>query len=568
MERNGNNTYGYGSEGPFSRIPSELKALPQWVLWRNETRKKGKPTKVPYDPNRPDRHAATSDPSTWGAFGLVVEILLANPRRYSGLGFVFSEDDPYCGLDWDDCLVPETGEIDPAVLEEVEAVGSYSEVSPSGTGIKAVCRAKLPGPGIKRPNIEMYDSGRYFALTGERLLALPSAVEDAQEAVEALYAKYASATKKGKMKSGSKKGAESAAPSRLSAATFLTFSDYMLLDDIAVSGHAKKFDRLCYQGDWEERYPSQSEADLALCTMLAFWTGKDPEQIDRLFRYSALYRDKWERTDYREATIALAIEGCHKVYGDQPEASPAVKDALDAISRALFADPWVGREGPVDQAALMSLVSTAHVHGKDRPEGVSVCESVRDLAADSGLGNLQTAQRAIRRLEKRGWIEPTEKGANGRPTVYVLLHRGNQTQPAPPEVTAPLLDLRKIRNAKGRDTARGDGAGPEGPRKSWATLITKVALSRGGLSLKELSDLSGRRADNLGPLLRGVVARGLLLEEDEAYVMPKDFANRLRKVLEEGGSDEAEKGMREKHKEERKHYAIKFLPLSPVQPLS
>lgn len=66
-------------------------------------------------------------------------------------------------------------------------------------------------------------------------------------------------------------------------------------------------------------YPSASEADLAFNSMTAFWTGKNPEQMDRLFRQSSLMRDKWDEKrgsqTYGQITIEKAIQGCREVYG-------------------------------------------------------------------------------------------------------------------------------------------------------------------------------------------------------------------------------------------------------------
>ena len=77
--------------------------------------------------------------------------------------------------------------------------------------------------------------------------------------------------------------------------------------------NGEKFRKLYCDGDWSD-YGSQSEADCALCAMTAFRTGPDPEMIDTVFRSSALMRDKWNRDDYREATIEKGIEACHGTF--------------------------------------------------------------------------------------------------------------------------------------------------------------------------------------------------------------------------------------------------------------
>ena len=85
-----------------------------------------------------------------------------------------------------------------------------------------------------------------------------------------------------------------------------------LLDDRKLIARARsatngvKFGRL-WCGQWKGDYSSQSEADLALCCLLAFWTQNDAVQIDSLFRQSGLMREKWDREDYRQRTIDAAL---------------------------------------------------------------------------------------------------------------------------------------------------------------------------------------------------------------------------------------------------------------------
>lgn len=120
--------------------------------------------------------AKSNDPATWTSFDLVQSAY--DPERFAGIGFMFSESDPFCGIDLDGCRNPETGEVSPWAREVILEFASYAEVSPSMTGIKIFCRGKSPfsggkkvqvdGPAIggKAPAIEVYDRLRYFAVTG------------------------------------------------------------------------------------------------------------------------------------------------------------------------------------------------------------------------------------------------------------------------------------------------------------------------------------------------------------------------------------------------------------------
>src|SRR5262249_35684456 len=137
-------------------IAAELKARPQWELWRYEQRG-GKRTKGPYQTN--GARAARNDPTTWTTFDAAVARLA--PGGDAGLGFVFSPSDPYAGIDLDKCRDATTGAIAPWAHGIVDALDSCSEVTPSGTGLHILVQGALPPGGRRRGQIEMYDQGRF-----------------------------------------------------------------------------------------------------------------------------------------------------------------------------------------------------------------------------------------------------------------------------------------------------------------------------------------------------------------------------------------------------------------------
>lgn len=180
---------------PFSHVPDELKQLPKWVLWK-EVIRDGKSTKVPYSVT--GSPAKSNDPSTWSTFQEAVD----HCKGYNGIGFMFSADDPYVGIDLDGCRDPETGRVCEWATEIAQRVNSYTEISPSGTGVKIWCRAKpQTTKGIKTqlgitpvcdklPGIEIYSHRRYFAVTGERLDTCDSGIKQREEAFNWLTEKY------------------------------------------------------------------------------------------------------------------------------------------------------------------------------------------------------------------------------------------------------------------------------------------------------------------------------------------------------------------------------------------
>ena len=168
-------------------------------------------------------------------------------------------------------------------------------------------RASLNGHGRNRHGpFEVYERGRYFTVTGDHVRGTPDAIEDRQEELEAVLAEFLP------------KREPSEPLPRVTVP--VDVDDQELLEKARRARNGSDFERL-YAGHWEGSYPSQSEADLALCGKLAFWCGRDPTRIDRLFRSSGLMRDKWDRADYRESTIDAAIAECRDVY--EPRSSRA-----------------------------------------------------------------------------------------------------------------------------------------------------------------------------------------------------------------------------------------------------
>lgn len=172
---------------PALRLPDDLTELDQWVVWRHEDRG-GRRTKVPYQ--KSGALASSTDPATWISYGDAVAALGAQPGRFAGIGFVFSADDPYTGIDFDQCL--RDGKLKPWVSPIIAALGdSYMEVSPSGSGVKVWVKATLKGTGTKRSYqdgaIEIYDRGRFFTVTGQALNDAPLHVEEHQRDVDDLY---------------------------------------------------------------------------------------------------------------------------------------------------------------------------------------------------------------------------------------------------------------------------------------------------------------------------------------------------------------------------------------------
>lgn len=385
----------------------ELAQRNQWVCWRRVKRENSKVEKVPLDP-RTRRWASTDAPDTWGSYEQATTT--AQEHGYDGVGFVFTADDPYCGVDLDGCINPETGEVEAWAVEIVETLDSYAEVSPSGTGIKVFVRASKPGKRCRTGNVEMYDTGQFFTFTGRRYSG--DGIEPRQDELEGLYHRLFP---------------EQDGTARVQSGTGFAGDDGELLNKARSNSRTGElFARLYAHGNWSG-FRSQSEADLRLCTILAFWCGPDEERIDRLFRGSKLYREKWDtgrgHSTYGEQTVLAAIKGCDYFYDPAygARAKNAVQDALIRRMEWAIAYAWPGRGGPTDRDVYRALLRQAWKYGGLHPEGIDVCMSARDIGPEACIGSRGTVTNALRRLaDKHGVVGVLDKGDPRKAARYLL----------------------------------------------------------------------------------------------------------------------------------------------------
>ena len=292
-----------------ANLPRRLVEVDQWLCWKEEKRD-GKPTKIPITPGT-GAFASSTDADTWTNFKAAVEY--ARSDEADGLGFVFTADDPFVGIDLDDCRDPATGHVDEDAREIVNRLDSYTEVSPSGTGFHVLIEGELPEGRNRKGTVEMYDSSRFFTMTGDRVNVAPQTVNSRQDALAEVHRKYVQQpAMDGEQASGVGTDTEE------TPATDVDLADEELIERARNAANGEKFDRL-WDGDISA-YESQSEADMALCSLLAFWTGGDAMWMDQLFRQSELIRPKWDEQHfangdtYGERTIERAISGVSDFY--------------------------------------------------------------------------------------------------------------------------------------------------------------------------------------------------------------------------------------------------------------
>jgi hypothetical protein len=289
----------------IDHTPVCLRGCRQWVAWKYVVRD-DRQTKAPVNPHTGGL-ASSKDSTTWGSF----EEALAAWKRVpdlAGVGFVFTPDDPYCGIDIDNCRDPLNGYLQPWAMQIVTRLSSYTEVSPSGKGVKIFLKASKSGTKCRTAyhdgEVEIYDRGRYFTVTGMRLTDMPTDVQMRQKELDVVYREILGDD-----------GDKEQIPERAAAAAQANAASEPLTDDEIIQlassqrRSGAKFTTL-WAGNWNAHFNSASEADSSVIFTLAYYT-KDAAQIDRLFRNSGLMREKWDELHggetYGVTTIQKAL---------------------------------------------------------------------------------------------------------------------------------------------------------------------------------------------------------------------------------------------------------------------
>lgn len=285
-----------------------LKQQKIWVCWRYETRN-DKRTKVPITPGGAAVGTSPTYAHKWVTYDEAVKAAAEN--GYDGVGFVIPEGLFFLDIDHKELS-------DPFVQTILSRFNTYAERSVSGEGIHVYGKvdiAEIPTRQdkngkqrldttryyTKNPHnsMEIYFGGltnRFAAYTGDVVVDAP--LRDCTEAILITLDTDMRRSKK-KMRYSAKRDGDR-----------VTFD---IICSLRKQTNGEKFSKLFDDGDYSD-YGSPSEADAALCSIIAFRTGPNPEMIDAIFRQSALYRDKWEREDYRDATIAFGIQSCNGTF--------------------------------------------------------------------------------------------------------------------------------------------------------------------------------------------------------------------------------------------------------------
>lgn len=276
----------------YNQIPQELRKLKQWTCWG----KKGNAEemkKVPINPIT-NQFASATDEKTWVDYDTAIKFV--NDGTFEGLGIFFANG--LMGIDLDHVIT--NNRITSEAKHIIDVVDSYTETSPSMTGIHILCFGDKPNGRCKTSrgvgtDFEMYDKDRYFRLTGN-VVAKKYNVNERTKQVAVIHKTFFEEEKKTNQVQQRNLFRRFAVPSSNND----LFSNMMKVE---------KLKRL-WSGNLIDYSEDHSRGDLALCCYLAYFTNGDSQMIDELFQQSGLMREKWNRKDYKQRTIQEAIATC------------------------------------------------------------------------------------------------------------------------------------------------------------------------------------------------------------------------------------------------------------------
>jgi putative DNA primase/helicase len=411
----------------MAKIPPELRELRRYVTWKAVERD-GKPTKEPRRAGTNIR-ASTTDPSTWKAAPEAIAGLLTRRDFADGIGIVLGELPDgriLAGIDLD----KKDGSLPAEADQILERRSSYAEHSPNG-GIHILGFIDAPfHEAFRTGKVERYCRDRYLTFTGNRIDGAPLTLANIDHEID-LVGEI--------IKGGNAKPRPAISPAPTRA---VNIDDDAIIERAKQARNGAEFSAL-FGGDTGGHGGDDSAADLALCSRLAFWFGRDPSRIDAAFRRSGLYREKWERSDYRNRTIGKAIESCHEVYDPSRNGhARKSKTPTDVV-------PQISVEATVDELPFTEVGNGRRLvrrHGDDlrfivglerwhvwngchwEPDqlstviawGKGVADSLLDLARDAEPERRQTVLRFFNETSRERKIAALVELAKSEPGISIL----------------------------------------------------------------------------------------------------------------------------------------------------
>lgn len=400
----------HSTHSPFdpTLVPEPLRRLPQWVCWRVAHRR-GMPTKVPVNP-KTGANASTTESNTWASFEEALESCATN--GYAGIGFVFTAADPFVGIDLDDCI-SEDGTVSAEAIDILRRLGSYSEISPSGRGIKCIIEGRKPEwagcrtsrvTGMRQ--IEVYEIGRYFTITTNRLPHMAPSIRACQAELDSLCAELWSPGQRRKRSAGSAQ-IEGVGPLLLTGDRSPPPEKFGILIQTSID-FPLTWRR--QRHDLRDQTPSGYDLALAYAALAAGWT--DQEAVDLMIAWRREHRAPEKlREDYYRRTLAkakasVAASGLDGSIGSagapvpEPEPEPSFEGPLGVTLTALEIGRTPRRLSVRFRIERDGELIARVVHGSDTAGGVkqALCGIVEVLEEKGTLVDQKS------RLAMKNWV--------------------------------------------------------------------------------------------------------------------------------------------------------------------
>ena len=571
---------------PLEQVPRTLTDTPRWLGWRYGARlKNGKRKKEPVHARRGHplrgRMCDGTLPKNWATAEEALE-LAGCDSAVAGVGFAVTEADDVLFVDLDDCVDAATGELTRWAADIAgDFRGAYTEVSPSGTGLRVFCRGRIPvgyAQG-KRGGVEVYCDGHYATVTG-RVLGVPGEVSEKQAALDDLLERYDFRDRNGASKKRGREASSTSAKVRARPDKGSPNLSGPLPEDVKVVEAVRRtaLGKRLHDGRDLTGYASASEADMALMGLIARYASDGDEeptivQMLRVFRGSALAVELARKHDeeyYLRRTAETAFDNRY-LYNpaDTTWKREGFRDTCENLILRTVSLPWAGKSGPCDFAVLVSLLLEARERGRPAGDGIKVCLTTREHALLAGLARRQTVRDAASRLEGGGWLRRLHRGSGHDAQEYVIpTHRSAWKRPSGADTcphhiehsggggvyssgtrTCQLLGL----TCRFRVPSAGlSNSHPLRPLTKLHALILAKVLVAGTVSAGELAKSTGRRRNSLkSRQVVDLVSAGLLVEDGDAYAVPGDAGERLQREFEATGVLDAERVQRGRYERER-----------------
>jgi|GEM_PF-2749325 len=475
-------------------IPADQCAIKRWLGWRYTwSSVKNKWDKPPRTINRveedlargqvalkPGQVADGTSPATWTSFENVLQAYTSGSIHFDGIGFALSPDDDLVGIDLDHCRDPETGVIDEWALQIVRLVNSYTEVSPSGTGLRILLHGTLPPNGRKKGSIETYQDGRYLTFTGHHLEGTPRAIEEREAELLAFHLETF--------------GPQKVAQPRRAPQPSGNLDVSQLLERMVAARQGDRY-RALYGGNWSAHYGSQSEAVAGFLEAALFHGGGDRPLAEQLYRESGLYYDKWESPrgaqTWGERTLDFLLGKMQRFREASPHTWPALVTSNGHTDSGTAAGAPAAGECPelaaeverlagivaTQRAALAKRDATIAMRDKAIAEMEQRDRDMRDIVANKALvGN------AIRvALAAYWWTDSCLQEGNPQPTT---VHLPTFAAAAGVSEDTASKELKHL----------GGGTNPLFVRNSYSTLKERADRETGEITLRPTNVLEIGRA--------------------------------------------------------------------------